>query len=189
MSEDFSNSILAIKQGDKVAFKQVYLQWRTKGYYYFLRKTECEDNAKDLLQNTFLRLWQYRDSLNDNYNIDQQLFYIARTVFIDYIRKNNKREELSKLVNFDMEKASSENHQSMVFDTKGRIQKLLSTMPVIRKKIFELRHFEGYSYKDIAEEFSITEKSVDNHLSKAIKIIRKSLFMLIIMLAVKFCFF
>lgn len=167
------NLILAIQQGNESAFEDAYLQWRTKGYYYFFRKTNSEEDAKDLLQTTFLRLWQYRQSLNAEYSLDQQLFHIARTVFIDYIRKANKQEEMKIEVNRKLELDSLENYQSMAFDTKNRIQKILSSMPILRKKVFEMHKMEGYSYKEIAQILSISEKSVDNHLSKSIKQLRK----------------
>jgi len=60
--------IIAIKEGNEHAFEQAYKKWRSKGYYYFLRKTESAEDAKDLLQSTFLRLWQYRQSLSPEYS-------------------------------------------------------------------------------------------------------------------------
>lgn len=165
--------VSAIKNGDEEAFELAYKQWRSKGYYYFLRKTNSTEDAKDLLQSTFLKLWLYRKSLNTQFALDQQLFHIARTVFIDYIRKANKQDELKVIINDKIEQDSLENYQSMAFDSKNRIDSILSTMPSIRKKIFQLHKLEGYSYREIAEILSITEKSVDNHLAKALKQLRK----------------
>ncbi len=165
--------ILAIKRGDEVAFELAYKQWRSKGYYYFLRKTNSEEDAKDLLQSTFLKLWQYRNSVNIDFSLDQQLFHIARTVLIDHIRKANKQEEINSTVNTATEKKSLENLQSMAFDTKGQIEHILNDMPELRKKVFELHKLEGYSYKEIAKKLGISEKSVDNHLTKALRKLRK----------------
>lgn len=179
--------IIAIKEGNEHAFEQAYKQWRSKGYYYFLRKTESAEDAKDLLQSTFLRLWQYRQSLSPEYSLDQQLFHIARTVFIDHIRKANRQEELKLITVNKLEAESLENYQSMAFDAQSRMQKILQTMPAIRKRIFELHKLEGYSYKEIAENLNISEKSVDNHLAKALKQLRKSfgLFPLFLFLLLK----
>lgn len=165
--------ILAIKGGNEVAFELAYKQWRAKGYAYFLRKTGSEDDAKDLLQSTFLKLWLYRTSLNDDFSLDQQLFYIARNVLIDYIRKANKQQEITLQVNHSIEQGSLENFQSMEFDTRRRMQSILNEMPELRKKVFELHKIEGYSYKEIAQRLEISEKSVDNHLAKALKRLRR----------------
>lgn len=176
------NYIQNIRQGDHASFEIVFKLYHRKVYAYFFRKTNSEEDAKDLLQTTFLRLWQYRESLNAEYSLDQQLFYIGRNVFIDYIRKANKQDELKVVVNHKLESDSLENYQSMAFDTKDRIQKILSSMPAMRKKVFEMHKIEGYSYKEIAQILSISEKSVDNHLSKSIKQLRK-LFIFTLLLA------
>ena len=165
--------VLAIKGGDEVAFELAYKQWRAKGYYYFLRKTSSEEDAKDLLQGTFLKLWLYRSSLNNDFSLDQQLFHIARTVLIDHIRKANKQQEINLNVSTATEQKSLENFQSMEFDTKQQMQRILNEMPDLRKKVFQLHKLEGYSYKEIAQQLGISEKSVDNHLAKALKRLRR----------------
>ena len=58
---------------------------------YFLKKTKSPEDAKDLVQTTYLKLWQYRASLSNDFLLDQHLFHIARTVFIDYLRKQNRK--------------------------------------------------------------------------------------------------
>ncbi|MGJ1195274.1 RNA polymerase sigma factor [Sphingobacterium spiritivorum] len=167
--------ILLIKQGDNFAFEEVYKKWYTKGFHFFLNKTKSRHDAEDLLQITFLRLWKYRNSISASYSIDQQLFYIARTVLVDHIRKANNHTELKRSISYHFELENLQNEQSTFFDKISRIKSILSTMPVIQKKIFELNRFEGYSYKEIAKQLSIKEKAVDNHLTKVLKQLRKQL--------------
>lgn len=167
------NLILAIKQGDEAAFKLAYEKWRAKGYQYFLRKTGSDEDAKDLLQSTFLKLWLYRGSLNGDFSLDQQLFYIARNIFIDYIRRANKQQEITANLRISITQDSLVNFQSMEFDTRKRMQNILNGMPELRKKVFQLHKIEGYSYKEIAQILCISEKSVDNHVAKALKRLRR----------------
>jgi RNA polymerase sigma factor (sigma-70 family) len=171
----------AIKLGDEFAYEQVYIQYREKVFFYFLKKTKSDEDAKDLLQVTFLRLWQYRGSLSPDYLIEQHLFQIARTVFIDYLRRQNKLNHLKGTINRKAEERPSYIYTSTDFDIQARLQRALSSMPQIRKKIFELNRLQGYSYREIAHLLSISVKTVDNNLSKAIKELRK-FFVLIILL-------
>ena len=179
--------ILSIKNGDEHAFEIAYKQWRQKGFHYFLRKTKSEEDAKDLLQCTFLKLWQYRASLNEEYSLDQQLFHIARTVLIDHIRKENKLEEISRQIDFSTQQKSLHNFQSMEFDTRNKMKLILDEMPRLRRQVFELHKLEGYSYKETAAKLNISEKAVDNHLVKAVKKLRQcfSLPLFLIMLLLK----
>jgi RNA polymerase sigma factor (sigma-70 family) len=171
----------AIKRGDKFAYEQVYIQYRDKVYFYFLKKTKSDEDAKDLLQITFLKLWQYRQSLSSDYLLEQHLFQIARTVFIDYLRKQNKLYRLQEAISRRAEESPSYIYTSTDFDIRRRLQRALLSMPQMRKKVFELNRLQGYSYREIAQLLSISVKAVDNNLSKAVKQLRK-FFILIIFL-------
>lgn len=163
----------AIKQGNAAAFEEAYKMYREKLLAYFLKKTNSLEDAKDLLQITFAKLWQYRKSLSAEYLPEQQLFYIARTVFIDYLRKENKQAKIKTTVKTHFEDQQTEEFVYS-FDAESRLQKLLSGMPHLRKTIFRLHRIEGYSYKEIAEMLQIPVKSVDNNLAKALKYLRNA---------------
>jgi RNA polymerase sigma factor (sigma-70 family) len=163
----------AIKRGDRFAYEQTYIQYRDKVYFYFFKKTKSPEDAKDLLQITFLKLWQYRRSLSPDYLLEQHLFQIARTVFIDYVRKQNKLCRVQETINLKAEENASYIYTSTDFDNHARLQRALSSMPQIRKRVFELNRLHGYSYREIADLLSISVKAVDNNLSKAVKQLRK----------------
>src|SRR3954463_11206311 len=109
----------AIKRGDEFAYEQAYIRYREKVYFYFLKKTKSDEDAKDLLQVTFLKLWQYRQSLSADYLIEQHLFQIARTVFIDYLRRQNKRYRLQERINSKSEESPSYVYTSTDFDIQA----------------------------------------------------------------------
>lgn len=172
--------IAAIKTGDNKAFEQAYFLYRKKLFAYFLKKTNSQEDAKDLLQTTFCKLWQYRESLSDEHLPEQQLFYIARTVFIDYLRKENKLHKIKECVKAKAaENQPAENVYE--FDIHAHLQKILSRMPLTRKRVFELHKLEGYSYKEVAEILSITIKSVDNNLTRALKYLRSAELLFIVL--------
>jgi RNA polymerase sigma factor (sigma-70 family) len=161
-----------IKRGNETAFKQAYVLYRARVYGYLLKKTRSIDDSADLLQTVFLKLWKYRGSLSSEYLLDQQLFHIARTVYIDHLRKQNR---LNKYLQIQESALHAEEHAqiSTEFDLRSRMRAILGTMPAIRKKVFELNRLEGYSYQEIATQLSISVKSVDNNLTKALRQLRK----------------
>lgn len=165
--------IEAIKEGDAFAFEQAYRETCEKVYAYFLKKTDSREDAKDLLQTTYLKLWKYRDSLSNDYLLDQHLFHIARTVFIDYLRTRNKNVQLEKSMASNAETMAPYVYPAREYELNARLQTSLSAMPEIRKRVFELNRLQGYSYREVAGILSITVKSVDNNLSKALRQLRK----------------
>ncbi|MGN6618735.1 MAG: RNA polymerase sigma factor [Ilyomonas sp.] len=169
----------AIKQGDELAYEQAYILYRQKVYAYFFKKTTSSEDAKDLLQITFFKLWKYRSSLNNTYSLEQHLFHIARTVYIDHLRAENKAAKIKKAVTETSREVSS---TSINFDVNASLQNALSSMPELRKKVFQLIRLQGYSYKEVAEMLSISVKSVDNNLTKALRHLKKVFMLLLIIL-------
>src|SRR5436305_13592524 len=102
--------IEAIKNGDVSAFEDAYIQYRGKLFAYFLKKTNVEEDAKDLLQITFSKSWQYRNSLSVDYLLEQHLFHIARTVLIDHLRKENKLQKVRTTVKLHSSEKLSEDY-------------------------------------------------------------------------------
>ncbi len=175
-----------IKEGNAAAFEELYHLNKEKLLAYFLKKTNSIEAAKDLMQTTFFKLWQYRKSLSADYLPEQQLFYIARTVFIDYLRKESKQHKIKTSI-----KARTDEKQAAdyiySFDAEARLQNVLSEMPQLRRKVFQLHRVEGYSYKEISEMLQIPVKSVDNNLAKALKYLRNAeLYLLIFIISTFF---
>jgi RNA polymerase sigma factor (sigma-70 family) len=163
--------IAAIKQGDENAFREAFFHYRKKLEAFFLKKCNDPQDASDLVQTTFLKLWQYRASLNEDYELGQHIFQIAKTVFIDYLRKQNKQKHQKIAPSTDWQPVA-QGYQPE-YDMRQKLHLALQGMPEMRKKVFELNRLEGYSYLEIANIFSISVKSVDNHISKAVRHLRK----------------
>ncbi|MBO9618821.1 MAG: sigma-70 family RNA polymerase sigma factor [Niabella sp.] len=160
-----------IKAGNELSFEYAYKAYQKKVYAYFFRKTQSAADAEDLLQTAFLKLWQYRGSLNPDYELDRQLFYICRTIFIDHLRKENKKAAIKASLQRKVQEEDTPNISNL--DIRAQMEQLLQQMPGIRREVFVLTRMEGYSYKQTAKILSISVKSVDNHLSKALRLMRK----------------
>ncbi|HEY9256344.1 RNA polymerase sigma factor [Chitinophaga sp.] len=165
--------VSAIKQGDELSYEQAYISCRDKVFYYFLKKTRSEEDASDLLQTTFLRLWQYRSSLNEDYSLDQHLFNIAYTVYVDALRRQQKVMRIDHALHTEAPEEAVAIDPVEQKEMDHRLQVLLEQLPPERKKVFILHRLEGYSYKEIAAELSISVKTVDNHVARAVKYLKK----------------
>jgi len=171
------NLIIAIQQSNHSAFREMYLQWHERAYYYFLKKAKSEEVAKELVQLTFIKLWQYRASLSIEYSFEVQLFTIARSVWIDELRKRAKERTLHQPLDESSQDAAAPNNTT-AFETDNVLQAVLDHLPPVRRKVFELNRLQGYSYKEIAQHLGISVKTVDNHLSQAIKQLKTLLVLL-----------
>ena len=169
--------VLAIKKSDKIAFEKTYLSWHAKVYAYFMLKTNSTYMAEELVQLTFIKLWNFRHTLNTALPIEAQLFTIARTTMLDFLKKQTNQQRLIEKV-----KPELINHIEPVweFDARNQVHYLIDALPPIRKQVFLLNRYEGYSNHEIAEKLAISVRTVEKHISLAIKQLKSKLLFIII---------
>jgi DNA-directed RNA polymerase specialized sigma24 family protein len=76
-----------LKEGNHEAFVEVYHALHVKLFRWFLKKVSLHDVAKELTQQCFIRLWQYRESLSLDHPLEKQVFIIARSLLINHLKK------------------------------------------------------------------------------------------------------
>lgn len=172
--------IKEIKNNNTFIFECFFNKYADPLFFYFLKKTKSYPDAEELTQLTFIKFWEYRASLSEELPEQVQLFHKAKLVFIDWLRKQTSTKLLYKKINENSEESYSEI--ASIEEADPLIIKLRNTidcLPEKRKKIFELFQFHGYSYKQIAQKFNISTKTVDNHIYQAMKQLRKALSLLL----------
>lgn len=162
-----SNHIQNIRQGDHTSFEIVFKLWHKKVYGYFLKKTACVETSQELTQLAFIKLWRFKHTLREDFPFDVQLFKIAKTTLLDHFKKLANDDRNLKLYRLELGDTAAE--QSLHFDTKIQLEVVLKCLPPTRKKIFVLSRIQGYSYKEIAKQLSISPRTVEKHISIAIK--------------------
>lgn len=164
--------LTCLKEGNHQAFTDVYDKWKRKVYHYCLKRTQDTEAAKDLTQQSFIKLWKYRRQLDESISLERQLFQKVRQVYLDWLKKEAQRRK-----HFTDSPDTKENVSvyQMNPELRSTLSAALNQLPEKRKKIFELKHIHGYTYKEIAQALGISIKTVDNQLLKAIHELRKSL--------------
>jgi RNA polymerase sigma-70 factor (family 1) len=173
------NEIAAIQHGDETIFEQVYEKHHEKLYFYIFKKTSSNYIAEEVVQLAFIKLWNYKQSLSTDIPLEAQIFRIAKTSLIDLLRKNANQRRL--IENYkDIVPVEDENVFSTLMKKEmgERISVIIEEMPPVRKKVFKLSREGGLSHKEIADQLSLTPKNVENHITKAIRQIKKSLLFL-----------
>lgn len=156
-----------LKSGNHESFEMVFRLSHKKVYAYFFKKTNDEDKAQDLTQLAFIKLWNFRHTLSEEHELDVQLFRIARTTLLDYFKKESNDERNLKLYYTHISEEATDQHQK--FEINQQLEVALSVLPPTRKKVFILSRLQGYSYKEISEQLCISPRTVEKHISLAIK--------------------
>lgn len=168
-------SIRELKDGDEFFFRQVFDQYHQKLYFFILYKAKSEYIAEEVVQMAFTKLWQCRRTLREEYTISTQLFRIATTILIDFLRKYNNRDAVTaRLDVLDIEKGiDSTNEKMRGAELQKQISEAVNDLPPVRRQVFEMSREQGMSYREIAETLSVSSKTVETHIYKALKQIKE----------------
>ncbi|NQY10334.1 MAG: RNA polymerase sigma-70 factor [Flavobacteriales bacterium] len=161
-----------LKNGNERAMDILYNK-----YYTFLcitakRVVSNAFVAEDVVQDVYAKLWVKRMQLSDEVFF---LPYLKRSVInasINALKK--KKKDLVPLEHAD--KHIKTDHDKLVLqELQDKIDEVINEMPEKCRAVFVLSRFEELKYKEIAEQLGISIKTVENHMSKALKIIRVGL--------------
>ena len=152
-------------------FKQYY-SWLCSVSFSIIKD---RDAAEDVVQELFTSLWNNKDSLSINGDIK---YYLARAVknrSLNYLRDKKHFEEID-ILGGELKLADNNAQKEMeYYELMDSVQKVISDLPEKCREVFTLSRYEKKSYKEIAIYLKISEKTVENQISKALKILRKKL--------------
>lgn len=163
-----------LKAGDRAAFRQIFDR-----FYKYLVVTVNnvsgdEQMAHDIAQDVFLTIWKKRNELNIN-NLKSYLRRAALNKMLNRIKKNRMDFHDSTTLPEKPSEFSEPLEITKANNLQDAVNKAMDVLPERCRMVFKLRRLEGLSLKEIAAELEISPKTVENQLTKAMKIMRVQL--------------
>ncbi len=145
-------------------------------YFFAYGYLKSKEEAEGVVQEVFLRIWRNRKQINPELSFKAYIFKIAYHYIIELFEHNTRyhayrHEILDEAVEFTDETNERLNYQMLLEKVESLIQKL----PSRQKEILLKRKKEGISVKEIASQLGISPKTVENHLTEAIKNLKSGL--------------
>ncbi len=162
-----------LQLGTETAFDYIYdLYWKQL-FQYAYNRLQFEDAAKDMVQDVFISLWSKRDTLKITSSLSAYLFSILRYKLIDHYHATGVRKQHALRIN-QIEHPSDNNVNQSVHtrEINGLLHLSIQKLPSKMKEVFELSRLKGYSTRQISEQLNISEQTVKNQLSTALKRLR-----------------
>ncbi|MDD3107814.1 MAG: RNA polymerase sigma factor [Alistipes sp.] len=136
-------------------------QYSDNLYRFALKSLQQEEPAKDIVQESFLRLWENREVVIEGKE-KSYLFTIAYRLIVDYVRLERRYGGNETLLNSRCASAGSEYN-----NLRETIDRYLEELPAQQKSLILLRDYEGYSYQEIAELTHLSESQVKVYIFRA----------------------
>lgn len=170
---DKKDLIKRVKNSDQQAFQILYNYYFSK-VYAFLNSLNLSTYADDVVQETFVILWSKREDLDEEKSFESYLFTIAKNLALKSLRKQivYQLEEDTEVLEH---KSSLVENDAFPDDVEKTYVKILSKLPERAKVVFELKRMYGWSTDQIAEHLGIAPKTVENHMNRALTILKKEM--------------
>jgi RNA polymerase sigma-70 factor (ECF subfamily) len=164
-----------IRAGDSAAFETLYKMFWNAMYNFAFRYVQSGEEAEDLVQEVFFRIWRTRSEWNVIGSVQNYLFISIRNASIVRLRRNataqrwtdRERSESSCSLTVDAET------ELELAEKRADIERALAEMPEKRRIVCAMRWIDGMSYAEIAERVGISEKTVENHIGNGVKFMRE----------------
>jgi RNA polymerase sigma-70 factor (ECF subfamily) len=166
------------RAGDRQAFKSIVTTYQQKVFllaYSYLRNRE---DAQDVVQETFMRLYQKLAAYDREKNFQSWLLQIAKNLCIDYYRKNlSKRREMERDASLDDLNPAAPRGESdpLNSDLREVFSRGLARLGKRQRLVFVMKHYNGLDYREIAQVLNISLGTVKSLHFKAVQNLRSAL--------------
>lgn len=178
-----SDLVTRVSEGDKDAFNELFgIHWKSLVDYASL--IVGEDNAQDVVQSVFLKVWENRSSLKEGSSMRQYLLKAVYHASVSLIRKedNNiryrswfaRRIEEELVGEYDLDR-NDVIKAIYTQDLSRDLETAISLLPPKCQEVFKMSYIDGLSGKEISQSLGISVSTVNNQIHKALKILRGKL--------------
>ena len=166
----------SLNKDNENAFKEIFNRHWSKLYLIAFRRIKNKEAAEEIVQDLFTSIWFKRKNLHVEGSLSAYLSTAIRYRVINHIYKESVRENHKKNLRL-VSKQSDTSTEDIILanDLNLNIQKEISFLPEKCRSVFELSRKEHKTNREIAEFLGISEKTVENHLTKAIRRLRLGL--------------
>ena len=176
MSENQYNILIErMKGGDREAFNQLFRRFYPPLVRFGVRFVADADLSAEIVQDLFVKLWSNHEKLSFNTSFESYMLTSVRNAAITYINKERSHAEANLRVYTEDSDATDPSETLQSNNLEESYRQVLKTMPEKRREVFLASRFEGLKYSEIAEKLGLSQKTVEAHMSAAIKQLREGL--------------
>lgn len=165
-----SDLLLGLKKDSHDSFQKIFELYSEPLFKFSLSYLKSKEAAEDIVQEVFIKIWNNRKNIKTDTSFQSYLFTIALNAIRKHFNKRSKLNELKHgiLIDFSKHKSNFDddtNYQLLL----DKLDELIDQMPAKRKQVFIKKKIEEKTLKEIAEELSISTKTVEYHITEAMK--------------------
>lgn len=174
--ESLIQDIKALQSGDRSAFEKFYYAFGPKLLAFTSKLVPNKDDAREILQEVFLKLWERRQYIDPQQQLDGYLFMMAKNLVYNKARRQVMALAYGQyLTRRHCNSANSTQEHIDYQELSHLLEETCTGMPPTRKQVFVMSRMQGLSNSEIAERLQTSSSNIENHINKALNTLRKKL--------------
>jgi RNA polymerase sigma-70 factor (ECF subfamily) len=166
----------ALKEGNESAFEMLFRTYYKPLCNYAYSFLNDKDEAEEVVQSAFIGVWDKRSSIEIQTSIKSYLYRMVRNSCLNVIKHANVKKQHARHEMAGGIPAEDNASQSVMSqELEQKIHEAMKELPDQCRLVFQLSRFEELKYSEIAGQLNISVKTVENHMGKALKIMRQQL--------------
>ena len=171
-----SEIIRRIRQGDKQEFEKLFRSSYVSLVRYAKTILKDHDTAEEIVQDLFFRLWQDRGNLTIESSLNGYLFRSVHNKSLHFIEHQKVVDRHAGEIAASADQTAEPVTEAIYYsELQSKVARVLERLPERCSVIFRMSRFEGLKYNEIAEKLSVSLKTVEANMGKALKEFRKAL--------------
>ncbi|MDR2811294.1 MAG: RNA polymerase sigma-70 factor [Tannerellaceae bacterium] len=173
---DEQGLIYDLKRGSYQAFNEIYRLYAKRLYVYCLSFTKSPEEAEEIVQDVFVKIWINRASIRQDETLRSLFFIMAKHQLINAYRAKLNHPMYEEFVNCKEESSPPDVHRKLEYEEfLRRFRSALEKLPPTQQNVIRLSKMEDMSNKEIAGELRLSEQTVKNQLSLGLKTLKEIL--------------
>lgn len=160
----------------KNTFEKLFNEYYNPLCNFVLGITKDKNKAEDVVQDVFVQMWKKRDSITIDKNLKSYLFAAAKNKAIEWLRRENLFKKFESSADGKKFLQGDTEDLSYKYEMLEKLNHSIRQLPTKCQKVFRLGKINGLTYAEIAEEMDISVKTVENQMSRALKLLRNMMF-------------
>jgi RNA polymerase sigma-70 factor (ECF subfamily) len=171
-----SHLIVQVRNGDAGAFTCLFEKYSGKLYRFAYGFLKSKEDAEEVVQDAFVRLWEAREKLDENGSLGGYLFRITYRLVMNRFRSAALEKRHAENMPRPGETARNTTEQELAGrEMEQLVEMAVSALPPRRKMIFQLSRYSQLTHQEIADQMHISKKTVEAQITEALRQVRRYL--------------
>jgi RNA polymerase sigma-70 factor, ECF subfamily len=168
--------VLELRNSNELVFETLFRDYYERLCNYANTFLNDIDEAEELVQNTFVSFWEKREAIEIHTSVKSYLYKIVHNNCLNRIKHEKVKQDYGNDYRYVAPDGFDNATQQLIGkELEQEINRAIETLPPQCRQVFKLSRFENLTYAEIAEQLDVSVKTIENHMVKALKIMREEL--------------